>query len=35
VTSPDGYLQTNTPVGWRANLVKSDSRLIAALLVRF
>jgi hypothetical protein len=35
VTSPDGYLQTNTPAGWRANLVNSDSRLIAALLVRF
>ncbi len=35
VTSPDGYLQTNTPVGWRADLVKSDSRVIAAMLVRF
>jgi opacity protein-like surface antigen len=35
VTSPDGYVNTATPAGWRADLTKSDSRLIAALLVRF
>jgi hypothetical protein len=35
VTSPDGYIQTAVPSGWRADLVKSDSRIIAALLVRF
>jgi opacity protein-like surface antigen len=35
VTSPDGYQPTSTPTGWRPDLVKSDLRLIAALLVRF
>jgi hypothetical protein len=35
VTSPDGYQPTATPSGWRPDLVKSDLRLIAALLVRF
>jgi hypothetical protein len=35
VTSPDGYITTSTPPGWRPDLVKSDSRLIAAMLVRF
>jgi hypothetical protein len=35
VTSPDGYIQTPVPSGWRADLAKSDSRIIAALLVRF
>jgi hypothetical protein len=35
VTSPDGYTTTHTPVGWRPDLVKSDLRLIASLLVRF
>jgi opacity protein-like surface antigen len=35
VTSPDGYMQTTTPPGWRPDLVKSDLRIIAALLVRF
>jgi hypothetical protein len=35
VTSPDGYITTPTPGGWRPDLVKSDLRLIAAILVRF
>jgi hypothetical protein len=35
VTSPDGYITTPTPTGWRADLSKNDSRIIAALLVRF
>ena len=35
VTSPDGYATTAVPTGWRPDLVKSDSRIIAALLLRF
>ncbi|HZU83469.1 MAG TPA: outer membrane beta-barrel protein [Polyangiaceae bacterium] len=35
VTSPDGYITTPTPGGWRADLVKSDDRVVAAWLVRF
>jgi Putative beta-barrel porin-2, OmpL-like. bbp2 len=35
VTSPDGYITTATPPGWRPDLVKSDNRIIAAMLVRF
>jgi hypothetical protein len=35
VTSPDGYITTTTPAGWRPDLSKADDRLIAALLVRF
>ncbi len=35
VTSPDGYTTTTTPAGWRPDLVKSDNRIIAAMLVRF
>jgi opacity protein-like surface antigen len=35
VTSPDGYTTTTSPLGWRPDLVKSDTRVIAALLVRF
>ena len=35
VTSPDGYTTTATPPGWRPDLVKGDTRLIASLLVRF
>jgi opacity protein-like surface antigen len=35
VTSPDGYIQTTTPLGWRPDLAKTDVRLIADLLVRF
>jgi hypothetical protein len=35
VTSPDGYITTSVPTGWRPDLVKTDNRIIAALLVRF
>jgi opacity protein-like surface antigen len=35
VTSPDGYTTTAVPLGWRPDLVKSDSRIIAAMLLRF
>jgi hypothetical protein len=35
VTSPDGYSTTAVPSGWRPDLVKSDDRIIVALLVRF
>jgi hypothetical protein len=35
VTSPDGYITTPTPAGWRPDLVKGDTRIILALLVRF
>ena len=35
VTSPDGYTTTAVPTGWRPDLVKSDSRIIAAMLLRF
>jgi hypothetical protein len=35
VTSPDGYMTTNVPAGWRPDLVKSEDRAIAAWLVRF
>jgi hypothetical protein len=35
VTSPDGYTTTATPPGWRPDLVKTDNRVIAAMLVRF
>jgi hypothetical protein len=35
VTSPDGYLTTPTPLGWRPDLTKNDLRLIGAMLVRF
>jgi opacity protein-like surface antigen len=35
VTSPDGYTTTASPAGWRPDLVKSDNRIIAAMLVRF
>jgi hypothetical protein len=35
VTSPDGYITTSVPAGWRPDLVKADNRIIAALLVRF
>jgi hypothetical protein len=35
VTSPDGYITTPTPPGWRPDLVKSDDRIIGAWLVRF
>jgi hypothetical protein len=35
VTSPDGYIQTTIPTGWRPDLVKADNRIIFAMLVRF
>jgi hypothetical protein len=35
VTSPDGYITTMAPPGWRADLVKYDDRIIGAWLVRF
>ena len=35
VTSPDGYTTTTTPKGWTPDLVKGDTRVIVALLVRF
>ena len=42
VTSPDGYMEnaggtgaSAAPIGWRPDLVKSDSRIILAMLVRF
>jgi hypothetical protein len=35
VTSPDGYITTPVPPGWRPDLVKSDDRVILALLLRF
>jgi hypothetical protein len=35
VTSPDGYIQTSAPNGWRPDLVKSDDRIILAFLLRF
>jgi hypothetical protein len=35
VTSPDGYSTTAVPGGWRPDLTKGDSRIIAAFLVRF
>jgi hypothetical protein len=35
VTSPDGYITTSTPSGWRADLSKNDTRIIFAALIRF
>ena len=35
VTSPDGYITTTVPAGWRPDLSKMDDRVICALLVRF
>ena len=35
VTSPDGYITTATPPGWRPDLRTNDSRATASLLVRF
>ena len=35
VTSPDGYTTTALPTGWTPDLVKSESRIIGSLLVRF
>jgi len=35
VTSPDGYINTPIPAGWRPDLVKTDDRIILAMLTRF
>jgi hypothetical protein len=35
VTSPDGYNNTPLPAGWAPDLVKSETRFIGAILVRF
>jgi hypothetical protein len=35
VTSPDGYNTTAIPPGWRPDLVKGDSRIILAFMLRF
>jgi len=35
VTSPDGYITTPVPPGWRPDLQKTDDRIILAMLVRF
>ncbi len=35
VTSPDGYVTTATPPGWTPDLIKGDTRVILAMLVRF
>jgi hypothetical protein len=35
VTSPDGYTTTAVPTGWRPDLVKGDTRIIAAFMLRF
>jgi hypothetical protein len=35
VTSPDGYLVTAVPPGWRPDLVKSEDKVIGSLLLRF
>jgi hypothetical protein len=34
VTSPSGYTTTPIPANWRPDLVKSESRIIAAILFR-
>ena len=35
VSGPDGYTNTTTPRGWASDLIKGDTRIILALLVRF
>jgi hypothetical protein len=35
VTSPDGYTTTPVKPGWRPDLVKSESKIVGSLLVRF
>jgi len=35
VTSPDGYTTTPIPAGWTPDLVKSESRFVLAMIVRF
>jgi hypothetical protein len=35
VTSPDGYAATPVPAGWRPDLARSDTRIVADFLLRF
>jgi hypothetical protein len=35
VTSPDGYTTTPVIPGWKPDLVKTESKIVAALLLRF
>jgi hypothetical protein len=35
VTSPTGYTTTPIPAGWTPDLVKNETRIIGAVLVRF
>jgi opacity protein-like surface antigen len=35
VTSPDGYITTPVPPGWRPDLSKNDDRVIFSALIRF
>ncbi len=35
VTSPDGYITTPVPPGWRPDLSKTDDRVIFSALIRF
>jgi opacity protein-like surface antigen len=35
VTSPDGYITTAVPSGWRPDLVKDDDRVVFSGLIRF
>jgi opacity protein-like surface antigen len=35
VTSPDGYITTAVPPGWRPDLSKNDDRVIFSALIRF
>jgi hypothetical protein len=35
VTSPDGYVTTAVPTGWRPDLVKTEAKILGALLIRF
>jgi hypothetical protein len=35
VTSPDGYITTPVPNGWKPDLVKGDTRIILAFMLRF
>jgi opacity protein-like surface antigen len=35
VTSPDGYITTAVPAGWRPDLVDTDDRVVFSALIRF
>jgi Putative beta-barrel porin-2, OmpL-like. bbp2 len=35
VTSPDGYVTTPVPAGWRPDLIRADNRVILAFMLRF